>query len=51
VKSISILVSLVIAAAWGITGQRHGSRGTTPESASNPPLANIVVARQEHVVH
>jgi caffeoyl-CoA O-methyltransferase len=39
VKSISILVSLVFAAAWGITGQRHGFRGTTPESAYNPPLA------------
>jgi hypothetical protein len=39
VKSISILVSLVFAAAWGITAQRHGFRGTAPESAYNPPLA------------
>jgi caffeoyl-CoA O-methyltransferase len=39
VKSISIVVSLVLLTAWGITGQRHGSRRTALESTDNPPLA------------
>jgi caffeoyl-CoA O-methyltransferase len=46
VKLISIVVSLVFVTAWGVTGQRHGSRGTAPESAENPPLAKTESERR-----
>jgi hypothetical protein len=41
VKLISIVVSLVFVTAWGVTGQRHGSRGTAPESAENPQTPEL----------